>query len=313
MGGRVSVSIPKDERGFVGRECPNADCEGYFKIKPGTGLTGTNLPCHCPYCGHTAGHDHFWTREQIEYAKSVAARQVADAVLKDLKQLEFKQRPRGPFGIGISLELKRGQPVPIRYYREKRLETEVVCDNCTLLYAIYGLFAFCPDCRAHNSLQILLKNLDLVLKQVDLASNIGNEDLRRHLIEDALENCVSAFDGFGRETCRVRGSKSTDPKRAESFSFQNVDRASERLRDLFGVDFQSAVDASEWSAVRVAFMKRHVVAHRSAIVDDQYLVETGDPMAVVGRRIPLDEGEVRRLVDLLRSFGRTLVGLLPQP
>ena len=32
-------------------------------------------------------------------------------------------------------------PHPIRQYREKRLETEVVCDRCTLHYAIYGVFA----------------------------------------------------------------------------------------------------------------------------------------------------------------------------
>ena len=43
---------------------------------------------------------------------------------------------------------------------EKQLETEVVCVNCTLRYSVYGVFAFCPDCGQHNSLQILDKNLD---------------------------------------------------------------------------------------------------------------------------------------------------------
>ena len=48
LGNRVQVTIPKDEEGYLGRECPQSDCEGYFKIKPGTGLSGENLPCHCP-------------------------------------------------------------------------------------------------------------------------------------------------------------------------------------------------------------------------------------------------------------------------
>ena len=63
----ISIAIQRDEDGFVGRECPNPDCEGYFKIVLGTGLKGENLPCHCPYCGHKALHDHFWTKDQIEY------------------------------------------------------------------------------------------------------------------------------------------------------------------------------------------------------------------------------------------------------
>ena len=84
LGNRVFVQIPKDEDGFLGRECPQEQCEGYFKIKPGTGLKGQDLPCHCPYCGHTSSHSHFWTKVQIEYAKSVGRKQIVDAVRKDL-------------------------------------------------------------------------------------------------------------------------------------------------------------------------------------------------------------------------------------
>src|SRR5690606_29970075 len=152
------------------------------------GLTGENLPCHCPYCGHTGPHNHFWTKDQIEYARSVALRQITDAVRKVLCQLEFNRPARGPSGIGSSLKLKEGRQVPIRHYREKALETEVVCDACTLAYAIYGVFAFCPDCGSHNSLQILEKNLDLVGKQIALAATVQAEDrdFSRHLLEDAL-------------------------------------------------------------------------------------------------------------------------------
>jgi len=36
-------------------------------------------------------------------------------------------------------------------------------------------------------------------------------------------------------------------------------------------------------------------------------------VAVRGRRIPLDEHEVRSLAEMLRSFGRSLTGNLPKP
>ena len=37
LGTNISVSIPADENCFTGRECPQPDCEGYFKIEFGTG------------------------------------------------------------------------------------------------------------------------------------------------------------------------------------------------------------------------------------------------------------------------------------
>jgi hypothetical protein len=208
----------------MGRECPKKECEGYFKVQPGTGLTGKDLPFHCPYCGHTGSNDTFWTREQIEYAKSVAIRRVTDAMFDDLKSMEFSHQPRGGFGIGLSLKVTRDQPHPLRYYREKKLETEIICEHCTLRYAIYGVFAFCPDCGLHNSKQILDKNLELAGKQIHLATTTEPE-LASYLTNDALENVVSAFDGFGRETCRVNAAKSTESTKAQNISFQNLEGA----------------------------------------------------------------------------------------
>lgn len=73
------------------------------------GLKGKNLPCHCPYCGHSAAHDHFWTKEQIEYAKSLATRKITESIHIDLKKMEFDHKPKGAFGIGLSLKVKPGR------------------------------------------------------------------------------------------------------------------------------------------------------------------------------------------------------------
>ena len=123
IGNSISVAIPKDEHGFLGRECPESSCLGYFKVRPGTGLPGTDIPCHCPYRGHAGSPTTFYTPEQIEYAKSVALRQIGEAFRKDLKSLEFESKPKGAFGIGIRMKLQPGSPLPIRHYRERTLET----------------------------------------------------------------------------------------------------------------------------------------------------------------------------------------------
>lgn len=313
IGDRVSVPIPHDENGFLGRECPVGSCLGYFKVKPGTGLSGPDLSCHCPYCGKEGDPNSFWTPEQIEYAKSVVVRQFAGAIREDLKAWEFDHPPQGPFGIGIRMTLKPGTLPAVKQYCEKDLETDVVCERCTLHYAVFGLFAYCPDCGIHNSLQVLQRNIALVGKQLALAESLESSDLRRHLIEDALENCVSAFDGFARETCRVRAHQSTNPERCRTLSFQNLDRANEALSALFGVDLSTSVDPLVWQKTERAFFKRHLLAHCSGVIDEKYKRTSGDPTAIVGRSVAIDPAEVTDVAITLLSLGEALVQLLPKP
>lgn len=281
------------------------ECEGYFKIQFGTGLKGKDLPCHCPYCGHQANQNKFFTKEQVEYARSVVLNKVTDALLKDLKTLEFNhQPPRGSFGIGISMKVT-GRPRPIRHYREKKLETEVVCDQCTLRYTIFGVFGYCPDCGVHNSLQILNANLDLVEKLLAVAIT-QDTAVAQNLIENALEDCVSAFDGFGRETCRAFSSKSTKPGKVVLIRLQNISDARERVRELFAVDFASNITADDWTEVQRAFQKRHLLSHKMGVVDEAYLSATGETRSLLGRKVPLAGAEIAELVVRLRALGLEL-------
>lgn len=308
LGSQFCISLPPDEEGLIGRECPVPECEGYFKLQPGTGLKGENLPTICPYCGHKAGSDKFFTKAQVEYAKSVVMREVTGALLKDLKSLEFNHRPSGGFGIGISMKMS-GQPTPLRHYREQKLETEVVCNRCTLRYTIYGVFGFCPDCGVHNSLQILNKNLELVQKLLAVAETQESQ-VSQHLIENALEDCVSAFDGFGRETCRAFAAKARKPTIAAEIRFQNIVGARDRVTEQFSIDFTATASPADWAHVRRAFQKRHLLAHKMGVVDEGYLLETGDSSALLGRKISIATPEVRELVTTLQSLGRELFRLL---
>jgi len=301
----IRIPMTPDENGLTGRECPQAQCQGYFKVQFGTGLKGDDLPCHCPYCGHSAGHDQFWTKEQIEYVRSVAMNAVAEALHQAFKGLEFEQKPRGPLGIGISMKVQRGQPILIHHYREKQLETEVVCSQCTLRYSVYGVFAFCPDCGEHNSLQILDRNLVVVAKMLDLASG-AERDLAERLIENALEDCVSAFDGFGRELCRVYAEKAGSGSKAAKMSFQNLDGARRNLLELFGIDLSNGIGPEEWRLLTTGFQKRHVFGHRMGVVDEEYVPKTGDADSVVGRRVAIGVDEVKRLAQLIKELGRSV-------
>ena len=258
---------------------------GYFKVKFGTGLKGENLPCHCPYCYHVTGHDHFWTQEQIEYAQSIMMNEVQKALM------EFK-----------------GRSHPIHYYREKQLETTLVCDNCTLEYAVYGVFAFCPDCGNHNSLQILDKNLELVEKEVALSNSVDDKELAERLLEDALENAVSSFDGFGRAACTAFAKKANDPEKTKNITFQNIQVARTRTKEQFSMDIASGLNDDEWDFVIKCFQIRHLFAHKMGVVDDEYIKKAKDPSAVIGRKIAIHPSDIIELIRLLKLVGKNLVG-----
>ncbi|MCU1302131.1 MAG: hypothetical protein JWQ87_2415 [Candidatus Sulfotelmatobacter sp.] len=301
LGTQFEIPIKPDEDGYLGRECPIKECLGYFKITPGTGVKGP-APCHCPYCGNSGESRTFFTQEQIEYARSIVLRKVTDAIHKDLKSLEFEHKPQGMFGIGISMKVQASARLPIRYYREKELETAIVCDSCTLRYAIYGVFGWCPDCGVHNSLQILAKNLELARKELTLAAS-AEAELANHLIGDALENAVSAFDGFGRELCA---------RKSADIRFQSVLGARRKVQDTFGFDFADGLRPDEWECACRVFQKRHLLAHKMGVIDEDYLQKANDPDAVLGRRIRLTEGEVQSAITIVESMGRRLfAGILP--
>jgi len=286
----VSIKLPTDKKGLTTRECPK--CEKVFKIKTGTGLKGKDLPCHCPYCGHVEGHDRFHTRKQMEYAKSVAMRKFTDLLHSELRKQDF-------------LKVATRSLYPIRYYYEKMLETDVVCDRCTLVYAIYGEFAFCPDCGSHNSLTILKKNIEFVGKMLTLAESQERE-LNERLIADQLENLVSAFDGFGREVCRVAAPKAAKPNEASEVRFQNLVGAKKRLQNSFGFDLSSFISSDDWRFVCLCFQKRHLLAHKMGVVDDEYVQATSDNSAIVGRKILINSTEVQRLGTSLAQLGAQL-------
>lgn len=302
FGSTISISIQPDEQGFLGKECPNSDCEGYFKVQPGTGLTEEGLPVHCPYCGTSAPQDQFFTKAQIEYAQSVALHQITGAFFRDLKSMEFDHRPRGGFGISLKVT---GGPTPIHYYRESELETEVVCQSCTLRYAIFGVFGFCPDCGIHNSLQILQINLELIDKTLTLAESQPAE-IQIKLVENCLEDCVSAFDGYGRELCRLHAGSAKNAAAAERISFQNLEEAQKSVLREFGVDIAAGLSHAQWELALASFQKRHLLAHSMGVIDQKYLNRSGDAQAVKGRKVKITAHDVRELLPVIATLGSYL-------
>ncbi|WP_048149630.1 hypothetical protein [Methanolacinia paynteri] len=304
LGNSFEIELHPDEKGYIGRECPNPECEGYFKIVLGTGLKGT-AKCYCPYCGYSGDQSEFFTKDQIEFATSKVIREFTDALVKDLKSLEFDNKSKESFGIGLSLKVEPGKPYPIHHYRERELETFIECPECTLKYSVYGLFAFCPDCGQHNSIQILQKNLEIAEKMVELANSV-EDSLKEKLVENALEDCISAFDGFGREICKINAEKSSSPEKVWRIHFQNLNSVRDNINDYFGIDITQNLSDDEWNNAEICFQKRHLLAHKMGIIDKDYVKKTGVPPSMIGHKITVTLEDIKSLIPIIEKLANSI-------
>jgi len=303
-GRNFQIPLKTDEDGMLGRECPNEKCLGYFKIKQGTGILDKEYQPTCPYCGIKADAQDFNTQEQIEYAKSIVMREVQKALGVDMQEWgkELERSTKGGF-LQIKTEYK-STPMPIHYYEEKELETTITCEECGLVYSVFGKFAYCPDCGIDNTIQILRANLYLVKKLVTQSKAEENEEFKEFLVNNALEDIVSVFDSFGRNCVRLF-TKNTE-KSDISISFQNISKAHDRIQNEFGFDFLNGLDDEDWKKVVQNFQKRHLISHNDGIVDDAYLQITNDPEANFGRKIAVTAEDIEDMLSSIETIARGL-------
>jgi hypothetical protein len=106
-----------------------------------------------------------------------------------------------------------------------------------------------------------------------------------------------------RPKCRRRCRGAVDPTKAAAISFQNIEGARQRVQDLFGVDIASPLTPEEWTHVALCFKKRHVIAHKLGVMDEQFVRTANDPDAVAGRIVRLVKAEADALNRLLGRIG----------
>lgn len=319
----MKVAIPSDEDGRVARKCPNPECSpGYFKVKPETGIAGQQDIIYCPYCHHEDAPNNFYSDEQARYATDLMLEEAKIGVQKMLADaLGLGYSGRRTFGGGmISMELSlTSEPsAPVQAPCEEELWREVVCPNCGLDQAVFGLASWCSDCGRDIFLAGVAGELSTV------RGMFGDVERRKQLLgrraaakdfENCLEDAVSVFEASVRaivgRALRGRGLSREDVEKTFKKignAFQSVARTREQLDKLLGVQLP---DDPVWQRMGQLFEKRHPIAHSLGVVDATYRTRTAQA-EIEGRELRITSADIEAILgDVEHIVARIHAAALP--
>lgn len=69
----------------------------------------------------------------------------------------------------------------------------------------------------------------------------------------------------------------------------------------------------DWEKACRVFQKRHLLAHKMGVVDEDYIKKTNDPQAILGRKINVSRDEVTAIISLIEVLGRRLFDGILRP
>jgi hypothetical protein len=88
--------------------------------------------------------------------------------------------------------------------------------------------------------------------------------------------------------------------------FQNIVAARRRVEENFKFDFAADMAPDAWGAICRAFEKRHLLAHKMGVIDNDYDRIANDQGAIVGRRVCVKSDEVADAIRLVEKLGQRL-------
>lgn len=287
---KVSIAFTPDENGKMGRECPS--CGKYFKVKFGTGLPITYQMC--PYCGHKDNSNNFYTQDQIKYIHGVLANEVlAPAVENFRKSLKNKLKNFEPSNTPIKFDTN--------LYTEKKLETNIICDNCGLDFSIYGVFSNCPDCGQLNAKVVFDESIEVSIKKLELYKDEKLDySIRNDFPKDALNGGVSAFDALGKGLKTKYGH--IIPSKPQNL-FQNLDELNKFLYNKFGKSIAVYISEENFNFLYKMFQVRHIYEHNAGVIDSGFIKKLPEYNNLIGRKYALNEEEIKKFLLLTQDLG----------
>lgn len=306
----ISVSMSDDEEGYFDRECPSQECLFQFKIHGEDWKEKVrDEEVFCPFCGHTANADSWWTQEQLEHAKQAALAKVRSTLGGALRRdaaIWNRRQPRHSF---ISMTMKvdsRPQHVLLPPAAAEAMRLKITCPACACRYAVIGAAYFCPACGHNAADQVFAFTITGIRQSLDALDTVraaipnrdAAESTARLIVENSLQNAVTAFQRCAEALFASLPSGSESRRNA----FQNLSEGSQLWETATGKGYRDHLSEEELKRLTRAFQQRHLLAHTQGLVDEDYIIRSGDTLYRVGQRIVVRTEMVRDTVDLIEKL-----------
>jgi DNA-directed RNA polymerase subunit M/transcription elongation factor TFIIS len=315
----VSISIPTDDDGYFGRECPA--CEAPFKMRHDEYETlPDELELICPYCGHREEHSAFMSSAQHERVMAAAEGlaeqwlhgQVNDMLGRTFGRRSSKPKRSGSF-ISIDWTYTPGTPPPVRELpdaAETQTRRIVECSTCGNHHAVYSATSFCPVCGPRPATEKVLEAITAARGALAVEDRLG-EDERETLraagvferfAVDAIESTVSLFEMFAREQFGRRVADAATHTAGKGNVFQRLDDTADLFTDHASINIVELAGTERWERLKGAFARRHVLTHNGGIVDQKFLDRVSDTGLRLGQRLVVRRSDAAQALDDLEAL-----------
>jgi hypothetical protein len=313
----TSVSVPfseVDADGYSDHQCPATECEFLFKVHSDDWRNIVkDEAVWCPFCGHQASSDKWWTHEQIEKAKEFAFAEVKNKIKSAMREDAERFNRRQPRNSFISISMKvdnHPKEIVLPLAASNPMRLKITCAKCTCRYAVIGSAYFCPAC-GHNAADLVfgqsLGTIRATLDNLDaIAANLPDRDAAENTVrllkEHSLQQMVTAFQRYAEALYSNKPELPT-PRRNV---FQNLDEGSKLWEAAFGKGYNSHLDAAQLSVLNRYFQQRHLLTHREGLVDADYIARTNDRSYRERQRLVIGEGSLRECLILIEKLAAGL-------
>ena len=287
------VSVAGDGMGFIGRACDATDCKQYFKVR---------IPDHkdilyCPYCGSRFSKKTLFTRDQIDHIRRVAAEEARVYAHEEIQAM-FKSAFSGSQFVTYTPGPRPARRTVTPAYKERDVDTELECSECSTQFQVYGIFGYCPGCGYEN-LRIYDANWEAIKRSLGETANT-NRQLRH-----AYSDLVSAFEAFCSR--KARGITTA------TGTFQELFDARKFFKTYAKVDILASISPSSLLALRRVFQKRHVCTHAAGIINERYVRMIPEDSQLLGTEAVLSLAELEVAATAVRTALGDLVRCIERP
>lgn len=267
---KMEIPIIADKNGMIDRQCPKEECKSLFKVHKDDWLNILrDEEVFCPFCRNNSLAKEYLPAEQ--------SNQIVGDLKKSIREL---------WDYGYS---KTGQNISINPREEFELSLE--CKHCNCRYSVVGSAYFCPSCGFNNVEENAIKAVEktiskankILLIQKALENRLDKDEatiITKSLIEKSISEIISTLQSFSESKYN-----SLADKKAPFNVFQNVEKSNKMWVALVGEGYRDWITENELRQLKCYTQKRHILEHKSGIVDYKYIEKTGDTKYQEGERI----------------------------